>query len=162
MSSKHVGARAGKEILLDILRLVAKGKVPEKAQADRLAYLKRYGYISRNEKGNFITSKGKRILNESKIWNLTIPTPKKWDGKWYLFAFDIPVDKRKRRDSFRLRLKELGLKLYQNSVWIYPYPLKNTVKTIADFYLLSPCISFIIAEQISGGRTLRKYFELPQ
>ena len=160
MSSKHAGARAGKEILLTILSLIAEGKLPEPAYRDKLAYLKRYGYTTHNASGTFLTPKGRHVLTESKIWNLTIPTPKKWDRKWHFVVFDIPVDKRKRRDSFRLRIKELGLKLYQNSVWVYPYPLQDTVKTIAQFYLLSNCVSFIVAEKVSGEKALRKHFKL--
>jgi DNA-binding transcriptional regulator PaaX len=160
MSSKHAGARAGKEILYTILSLIEEGKMPEPMHRDKLAYLKRYGYITRTECHTLLTPKGGYTLSEAKIWNLTISTPKKWSRKWYLVAFDIPHDKRKRRDAFRLRLKELGLKRYQNSVWIYPHPLKDTVKTIASFYALSKCVSFIVAEEISGEVALRKHFKL--
>lgn len=134
--------------------------MPEPMYRDKLAYLKRYGYITQTGHHTSLTPKGGYALSEAKIWNLTIPTPQKWNHKWYLVAFDIPNDKRKRRDSFRLRLKELGLKRYQNSVWIYPHPLKDTVKTIANFYALSKCVSFIVAEEISEEDALHKYFKL--
>jgi phenylacetic acid degradation operon negative regulatory protein len=110
--------------------------------------------------GYRISSKGEKRLNEERIWDLTIPTQKTWDRKWRVVLFDIPVDKRKRRDSFRLRIKELGLMLYQNSVWVYPYPIEETLRAIANFYKLGDCVSFITTEKISGEIALQKHFNL--
>ncbi|HVV39065.1 MAG TPA: CRISPR-associated endonuclease Cas2 [Candidatus Paceibacterota bacterium] len=122
--------------------------------------MKYRGYI-KGGKGTYrLTTKGRHILNEENVWSLTIPTPPSWDKKWRIVLFDIPKDKRKRRDAFRLRIKELGLVLYQNSVWVYPYPLEETVRAIATFYHLSGCVSFITAEHISGEKKLRSYFNL--
>lgn len=53
---------------------------------------------------------------------------KKWDGKWRLVPFDIPETKKKHRDMLRRRLKNLGLELFQQSIWLTPYSLSE------DFY----------------------------
>ena len=100
------------------------------------------------------------MLAEEAIWSLTIPTPKVWNGRWRLVLFDIPKDKRKRRDAFRQRLKEMGLVLYQQSVWVHPYPLEEVVEKIATFYHLRGCISFVTAHTLTKESLLRKQFKL--
>jgi DNA-binding transcriptional regulator PaaX len=159
MSSKSAGAKAGKEILFQLMHLISKGKFAE-IPASKIEYFKRYGYIERSRETYTLTQKGRCVLTENKIWALSISTPKHWDKKWRIVLFDIPVDKRKRRDSFRLRLKELGLIKYQNSVWIYPYPLEREIAQIVEFYHLDSCVSFIVAESISEKEKLMRQFGL--
>ncbi len=184
MSSKSAAAGAGKEITILILYAIQQGLVKfdlldakhmfELADLfpsnhylhDRLRLTRKMknmealGYLSRSNKGYRLGLRGQRFLAEEAIWKLTIPTPKKWGKKWYFVVFDIPVDKKKRRDIFRLRIKELGLKMYQNSVWIYPHPIEEVVKKVSDFYYLSDCVSFITAEEISGEAELKRHFKL--
>jgi len=160
MSSKRAGAIVGRELLIYLLGTIASGSFKSADHPKQIRYLLRYGYLSDTSGCYQVTPKGKNTISEANIWKLTISTPKVWDGQWHLVLFDIPNDKRKRRDIFRARLKELGLILYQNSVWIYPYPLEETVQKVADFYRLSPCISFVVAEKVTGEKQLRKHFKL--
>jgi len=159
MSSKSAGARAGKEVLYNLLSLIETGNPAEVIPA-KLWYLKRQKYIGRIGGNYYLLPKGERILTENKVWVLKIPTPKKWDSKWHLVLFDIPADKRKRRDIFRARLRELGLVLYQNSVWIHPYPVEKVIREIAEFYKLESCVSFVVAEKVTGEKSLRSQFKL--
>jgi len=160
MSSRRAGAKVGRELLIYLLGTIASGSFKSAEHPEQIRYLLRYGYLSGTSGKYAVTPKGKNTISEAKIWKLAIPTPKVWDGRWHLVLFDIPNDKRKRRDIFRTRLKELGLVLYQNSVWIYPYPLQETVRQVADFYKLSPCVSFIVAEKVTGEKQLLKHFKL--
>lgn len=160
MSSKSAGARAGRELVYYALNLIATGRLGEVPPPKRW-YLTRRGYIARKGKRYSVLPAGKRVLSESAVWSASIPTPKKWDGKWRLVVFDIPAGKRKRRDIFRIRLRELGLVLYQRSVWIYPYPLEDAVKKLAIFYGLGKCVSFVTAERLTGEKALRLHFKLP-
>lgn len=159
MSSRRAGSLVGKDLLYHTLHLVATGRLDD-LPPSKLWYLKRRELISGSRGSYRLLPKGRRVLHESEIWSLAIPTPPHWDGKWRLILFDIPTDRRKRRDTFRLRLKEMGLTLYQNSVWIYPYPLEETVRKVADFYKLSECISFIVAEKLTGEKRLRSHYAL--
>lgn len=159
MSSKSAGAKAGKEVLFQLLHLIATGSCADIPPL-KIQYLKRHGYLMPTRGTYMLAPKGRRALSETRIWSLSIPRQKTWDKKWHLVLFDIPVDKRKRRDSFRLRLKELGLTKYQHSVWIHPYPLKQVVGQIADFYRISSFVSFVTAECLSGETRLRKTFGL--
>lgn len=159
MSSKHSGALVGKELLFHILSLIETGKLAD-VSPTKLHYLKRHEYIGKTGGNYYIAPKGKGALRERHIVALTIPTPNRWNKKWYFVLFDIPVDKRKRRDIFRLRLKELGLTIFQRSVWIYPYPCQEIIAQIGDFYGLSDHISFITAERISEESRFRAYYNL--
>lgn len=159
MSSKRAGSNLGKAILYETLNLIVTGKFSE-VPNEKLWYLKRRGYLGKDGGSYYLLPKAYRSLSECRIWSLTLPTPAKWDGKWRMVMFDIPHDKQKRRDVFRLRIKELGLVLYQQSVWIYPHPIQETVGQIADFYKLSRCVSFIIAESVTGENKFKRHFNL--
>lgn len=172
MSSKHAAARGNKELLLFILSLIdenVKDRISlttrlfpkyERTRVTRtLQYLREQKYLQ-GSNNYTLTFRGRKTLSEERVWSLSIPTQKKWDSKWRIVLFDIPKHKQKRRDIFRLRLKELGLVLYQNSVWVHPYPLEETVRAVSDFYLLSDCVHFIVAEKITGESALLKHFNL--
>ncbi len=55
---------------------------------------------------------------------------KPWDGKWRFVVFDIPQKEVNFRNIIRRRLKELGFKLLQRSVWFSPLPLGKVVKKL--------------------------------
>ena len=173
MSSKRAAAEGNKEMLYEILRLLAKleDSTPEKitaslvskydkSPAGKLWYMEQRGYVKWSENAYALTPKGRAKLVEREVWELSISTPKRWDGRWHLVLFDIPKDRRKRRDVFRLHLKQLGLVLYQNSIWVHPYPLEHQVRAISDFYMLSKFVSFAIAERLTGEAHLRQRFNL--
>lgn len=147
-----------------LLRLLSDNQpIPEdwfdspRQRARKIKEMKRLGYISENES---VDKAGRYLLNEEKIWVLTIPRPARWDGKWRMVLFDIPAKKARSRHSFRARLKELGLVLYQNSVWVYPYPLEEVVREISDFYKISDCVLFAVAEKLNGAQHLAQRFGL--
>lgn len=160
MSSKSAAAKLNRAIFAKILNLIRDSSPVPEEDTRKVYYLKRLGYLHQLEETYFISPKGLQLLSEEAIWSLTIKKTPTWNGKWHLVLFDIPKDKRKRRDAFRLRLKELGLVLYQNSVWIYPYPLEYTVQNIATFYKLTGCVSFIVAENLTGEKTFLNHFKL--
>jgi|ERR1043166_2205225 CRISPR-associated endonuclease Cas2 len=159
-SSERIAAEGTKEVLLDILQLVLNQAPIDRRYAKKLYYLRQEKYIRKQGGKDRLTLKGQQTLSERVLWELAIPKPKRWDGKWRVVLFDIPKDKRKRRDIFRTHLKELGLLLYQNSVWIYPYSLEKQVLQIADFHKLSGCVSFITAETISDEKYYLQKFGL--
>lgn len=173
MSSKRAAAQGSKEFFIDILRVLAQsnGVNPDKIAsileqkyyarpAAKLWYMERRGYVKRTGNQYMLTQRGKTILSERELWETAIPIPKHWDGKWHFVMFDIPTDKRKRRDVFRLHMKRLGLVLYQNSVWVHPYPCEEVVRRVSDFYHLSKCVSFAIVEKFTGEKHIYNRFEL--
>jgi len=168
--SRHVesavGVPVGRKLTLLILKHLAEHKPPPpylfgswKKQTRKMSEMKRLGYITKNNK---LACRGAYLLGEDKIWSLTIPKPKRWDKKWHMVLYDIPAKKSKQRNSFRTRLKELGLVLYQNSVWVYPYPPEKTIQAISDFYMISDCVLFAVAETLNGEQKLKRHFKLKE
>ena len=69
-----------------------------------------------------LTKKGKAKLVQYNIDQLKVEKPQKWDGKWRVVIFDIPVTKDQSRELLRRKMKQLGFYKLQNSVFVHPYP----------------------------------------
>lgn len=54
---------------------------------------------------------------ERALWQKMTLEDGKWDGKWRLVIWDIPEKRRLARDLLRFKLKQLGFKQWQKSVW---------------------------------------------
>ena len=145
-----------------IIRELTSNDTPENRRRIRrkIYDLKYRGHIAENADSYVITERGKKIMEEEGLWELKIPTPKLWVRAWHLVVFDIPSEKSRFRIPFIRHLQNLGLIFYQRSVWIYPHPMKNEVRKIADFYNISPHISFITASNIDGESTLKRKFKI--
>lgn len=74
-----------------------------------------------------------RLTDEGRsqaLWSKLKFDQEKWDGRWRLVIWDIPEKKRAARDLLRAKLKELGFKHWQKSVWATK---KNCTKILRDF-----------------------------
>lgn len=91
---------------------------------------------------------------------LSIAKPKKWDKKWRVIIFDIPVSMNRVRDVFRERLHQLGMYMLQKSVFISPYPCFDEVEFLRQLYHIPNTILYLVATQIEGDEKLRTYFSL--
>jgi len=107
-----------------------------------------------------ITKKGESKLRIFAIDLIKIKKPKKWDGKWQLVMFDIPMRFTKGREALRYHLKELGFYQFQKSVWIYPYPCEDEIIFIADYFGVEKCVEILTAESILRDEKLKKHFRL--
>ncbi len=108
-----------------------------------------------------LTDLGNRMVKENKMWSVSIPTPKQWDGNWHIVVFDIPSQKSPTRIPFTRHLKNLGFVYYQRSVWLHAYPCEDEVRDIAIFLDILPFVSFIKATHVDGSHEYRKHFKLP-
>ena len=186
VSSRRLGSIAGKQLTIAVLKLLVAGTIllvdlgtrdsgvrrllRELSKADssaerirvvrKLREMARTGLLAKTSKGYVAGRKGKELLNEEEIWALTIPKQEKWDGRWRMVLYDIPIRKRRQRNALRMRLQEMGMVMYQASVWVYPYPLEKPVNAIAEFYGVSDCVLFAIAERLNGEKHLRTHFDL--
>ncbi len=107
-----------------------------------------------------ITKKGESKLRAFAIDLLKIKKPKKWDKKWRLAMFDIPMRFTRGREAFRYHLKELGFYQFQKSAWIYPYPCEDEIIFIADFFGVSKFMEVLTVERILRDEHLKKHFHL--
>lgn len=140
-------------------------KHPKQKISDAFYNLKRQGLIDVQKKNHQIyvslTEKGKKKANWLQIDNLKIPKPKKWDKKWRIVMFDIPQLRKFYRDAFRGKLKQLGFRPFQKSIWIYPFDCRAEIELLQKFFGLSEKeLRLVVAADIGNDRELRKMFSL--
>lgn len=107
-----------------------------------------------------ITKQGLTRSLTYKLDMLSISKPKKWDKKWRVIIFDIPIQLNKVRDLFRERLKQLGLVMIQKSVFISPFPCFDEVEFLRQLYHIPDTILYILAEKVEGEERFRQRFNL--
>lgn len=107
-----------------------------------------------------ITNKGESTLKRFAIDVLKVPEQKKWDGKWRMVMFDLPVRFSKARNSLRFKLKQLGFVQFQKSVWLYPYPCEDEILFVAGHYKVGKYIEFLEVSSLSNDFSFRKKFNL--
>jgi len=118
-------------------------------------------YIRLDEKCKklFLTNKG--VLEFIK-YNIKRKQQEKWDKKWRVIIFDVKEDRRKSRDFLRTRLKWLGFKELQKSVWAFPYDIKKEMEELMIMAKHDPQddIRFLVVDKIEKDNDLKKWFNL--
>ena len=84
----------------------------------------------------------------------------KWDGKWRVVIFDSPENIKRARDALREKLKELGFRELQKSVFVLPYDCREEIEFIVEFFNLRKYVRFGILESIDNELHLKKIFGL--
>ncbi len=107
-----------------------------------------------------ITTKGKTRLRAFSIDLMEIKKPKKWDSKWRLVIFDIPIRFTKGREALRYHLKQLNFFQFQKSAWIYPYPCEDEIIFIANFFGVGKCVEILTVEGILREEKIKRHFKL--
>lgn len=140
-------------------------KYSKKKVYDAFYQLRKQGYINIEKRGHRIhislTEDGKKKAGRLQIDSLRIPKPKKWDKKFRIVLFDISQLKTFYRNALRGKLQELGFIPLQKSVWVCPYPCRDEVATLRDFFGLTVNeVRLITAEYLEGEEALKKWFRL--
>lgn len=110
-----------------------------------------------------ITNTGKKRIREFLFDSLSIPKPKRWDKKWRIVIFDIPVNPKKldrARRALREKIKELGFYRLQKSVWVHPYPCEDEVLLVAEIFEVTKFVEIIMAEKMLHESKLYAHFDL--
>ncbi|PIP22492.1 MAG: hypothetical protein COX38_00255 [Candidatus Nealsonbacteria bacterium CG23_combo_of_CG06-09_8_20_14_all_39_25] len=141
------------------------GKYPRKRVYDTFYNLKKQGLIETQKRNNQIfislSKKGTQKAGWLQIDKLKIKRPQRWDRKWRIVIFDIAELKKLYREAFRGKLKELGFRPLQKSVWIHPFDCRAEVDLLKDFFGLSEKeLNLIIADKISNGAQIKNFFNL--
>ena len=113
-----------------------------------LRYLKSRGYVrilSESFDGMKveITRAGKQVVKHVDVATLELPKPEIWDSKWRVIVFDVPNYKSKNRAAFRERIKELGFRLVQKSVWVYPHESREVIMILRKFYDIEDHVTYL-------------------
>lgn len=132
------------------LRKVWQKRKEEKSFVNLVFYLKKRGLIKEftqgKEKAWLLTKTGEeRILRiEPKFKNYK----KRKDGKWIMVIFDVPEKMRRKRDLFRCRLKSLGFRMLQESIWVCPFDVMEDTNNFINKFLLASHIKIFLIEEI--------------
>jgi len=165
---KHEMSQLLSKNAIKIIELVKhKGKINVysfiKANFKNESYRKVYTHIYQLEKRGYLERykhKDLEYLRISDKGESAISTQKKEiDGKWRMIIFDIPESKRAVRDYLRTKLKHLGFKKWQNSIWVTAYKLPTDVEE--ELLILSDkfFIRLITIDKINNDSDLKKLFD---
>lgn len=140
-------------------------KYSKKKIKDALAGLKRRKFIKiiKEKDGKArvkLTNKGRKRILEMSLEIVKIKKPAKWDGKWRIVIFDIPVEKNLAREALRSKMKNLGFCQLQKSVWINPYECEDEILFISEAYEVERHIEIITAENLLHEKEIRRAFNL--
>lgn len=138
-------------------------EIDRKVLGQALKRLKLQGVIKEVEQNGSskisITNLGQKRFLEHRLRNLKIEPKKKWGRKWQIVLFDIPEAQRKTRDALRGKLKELGFLEFQKSVFIFPYPCKNEINFIINFFNIADRVYYLEAPIVPDG-DFRRHFHV--
>lgn len=107
-----------------------------------------------------LTNKGSKRIREFMLDKITISKPVKWDGKWRVVIFDIPVKLNSAREALRQKIKKLGFFQLQKSTWIFPYECEDEILFIAETYNVERHIEILTVERLFHEKQLRHKFKL--
>lgn len=107
-----------------------------------------------------LTEKGRRKALRYKLDEIKIEKPSRWDKKWRIIIFDIPEKKKRAREALRFKLRELGFKELQKSVFVFPYECKDEINFVIEVFELRPYVKLIRADSITNEDELKLYFDL--
>lgn len=128
-------------------------KVLKSEQLKKLIYyLKKNNFIraeNLNGKKAIVMDK-KGFEKITKIYFKTIDQSKtkRKDGKWIMIIFDVPEKWRKSRDLLRSILRNLGYKMFQQSVWVTPYDVSEKTEHLLQMYNLDEFVKIFLIEKI--------------
>ncbi len=140
-------------------------KEKQKRITQSIYYLKKSGMVKfkRTTKDIFLqlTQKGKQKLEIINFDKIRVESKNKWDSKWWLIAGDIPTeDHRSGADLFRRKLKEMGFKSLQRTLWMYPFDPKNEVEFVANHFGIGKFVTIMEVSNMDrqDESILKKHF----
>lgn len=105
---------------------------------------------------------GKNLIRQYKLEEMTLIKPKLWDKKWRLVTYDIPVSKNKASDSFRKKMKDLGLYQLQKSIWVSPYDCLEEMEFLCAIFDINidEYVYYFKTSEIPKEKEIKKFFHL--
>ncbi len=140
-------------------------KINERALADAIRSLYKSKLIRERENPDgsltmVLTEQGRHRIITFNIDSMEIKEPKVWDKKWRMVVFDIPEKKRQARDVLRETLKRMNFYEFQKSVFVHPYPCRDEIDYIIEYYELRPYVRIATATELDNEIHLRKVFNM--
>lgn len=114
-----------------------------------ISRMSKQGWVEARKEGNksyyYLTERGIRRMDEAaeRIFKLR---PAEWDGRWRMFLYTIPEEKRHIRDELRKELVWSGFGSSSASLWLSPNHLEEQVKWLIDKYEINDYVHFFVAD----------------
>jgi len=144
--------RYGDEIWIgSLIELLEAFDHNEQAVRAAISRMSKQNWISRRKEGNksyySLTNKGIKRMDEAagRIYRIK---PKHWDGKWTMFQYTIPEEKRQIRDELRKELAWSGFGFLLNSVWIAPNDLSSQANDIIEKYDIADYVHLFTSKNL--------------
>ncbi len=124
--------------------------------------LKKRGLIDCRDIGGekifVLTEKGNKKIQRYIIDEMDIEIPKKWDGIWRIVIFDIPESRRRARQIFAQKLKNLGFHQMQRSVFVHPFECRDEIDFMKEALEIGDYTTCIAAASISGDEKIKEFY----
>ncbi len=125
-----------------------------------LKNLETRGIIKTDGKRYLFTEKGDVWLKNS-AYNYFRIRNRRWDKKWRIILFDIPLEMEKQRQIFRRRLKRIGCHMIQKSVFVFPYQCQEEIGFWCEDLGLNDYVDIVVADSVGSKEIeIKKYFNL--
>lgn len=111
-----------------------------------LSNLAQKGYIRYPRRGADpeITAAGiRRLRSQLPIYD----SKRRWDGKMYLVTYDVPEERRGKRDLLRSALARIGCGKLQASVWITPHDPRDVLR---EFVFENQLAGFLVISEVGS------------
>lgn len=95
-----------------------------------------------------LSDNGKKKILKYNFDDLQIERPEHWDGKWRMVIFDIPEEKKREREMFRSRIKELGFYRLQDSVFVFPFPCEKEIEFMREYLGIGEHVLFLTFREL--------------
>jgi DNA-binding transcriptional regulator PaaX len=110
-----------------------------------------------------ITPEGQRVLAVQKQKaELAARAGRRWDRRYRVVIFDIPVKRKGLRDRLRRIMRECGFLQIQKSVWLHPHDCEDLVALIKADLHIGKDVVYMIVESIENDAAIRRHFSLPE
>jgi DNA-binding transcriptional regulator PaaX len=144
----------------------AKDEWDQKNTRETLERLQKRRLISLKEKSDgslqvVLTQSGRRKVEEWRLEDLQLNMPKRWDGRWWIVAFDIAEKRKKAREALRHMLHQMSFYQLQKSVFIHPFPCEAEITLLKKvFHIPNREVLCFSVDDIPGKQRLKKKFHL--
>jgi len=85
---------------------------------------------------------------------------RRWDGRWRLLIFDISEIRRNVRNAVRNKLRQLGFRHLQDSVWAYPFPCHEALELLQIRYAIRHDAMILEVSNIYPEKMIKQIFHL--
>jgi DNA-binding transcriptional regulator PaaX len=125
-----------------------------------LERLEERGFVARRNGERALTRRGKRFFEQFFLKEKAKEVRGRWDGKWRLVTFDVPMTRNSARYRLYALLVMFGFVPLQRSVWVSPNPLGEEFWKVVVAEGLDEFCKAMVVDIIEGDEELRKRFKL--